>query len=217
MSSFPRKKCGFTLLELLVVVAVIGVVAALLTPALGKAKRRALATQCLNNLRQIGIATVMYTDDNVGRLPDSQHHLASWVGSLQPYAGGRVCYRCPVDGHRTRMYSYAINDLVTPNPYGAETLDYSRLSSIPVPAETVFLAEMDDRFVGSDHYHFAGDPDDGPGYVPAAFAAQVAVTRHLGAANYLFTDGHVELLSWSAVTKKLTQPGSRFVHPGGIP
>jgi len=217
MRSVSRMKCGFTLLELLLVVVVIAVLAGLVAPALGQAKRRALATQCLNNLRQIGIASVMYADDNGGRLPDSQHHSASWVGSLQPYVGGRICYRCPVDGNPTRLYSYAINDLVTPHPYGAETLDYSQLSAIPSPAETVFLAEMDDNFLGSDHYHFAGDPDDGPGYVPAVFATQVAVTRHRGAANYLFTDGHVELLSWPVVTKKLTQPGSRFVHPGGIP
>lgn len=60
---------GFTLMELLVVVVILGVVSALLMPALGRAKESARATVCLGNLRQLGLALQMYADANDRRLP----------------------------------------------------------------------------------------------------------------------------------------------------
>jgi len=64
-----KVRAGFTLVELLVVIAVIAVLAALLLPALSKAKERALGAQCLSNTRQLTFAWMLYADDHRGHLP----------------------------------------------------------------------------------------------------------------------------------------------------
>ena len=71
-----RRPSGFTLVELLAVIAIIGLLAALLFPALAKAKERGRQIACFSNLRQLAIATRVYMDDNNGGL---FHHHEGWV------------------------------------------------------------------------------------------------------------------------------------------
>lgn len=81
----------FTLVELLVVIGIIAILAALLMPALNKAREKAQQTQCVNQLKQISLGMEMYRNDNRDRFP-------YWISNLYPdYINTKKVYQCPSD------------------------------------------------------------------------------------------------------------------------
>ena len=103
----PSSK-GFTVVELLVVVAIMLILSGMLLPVIMQARERALQTVCASNQRQIIAATLLYTQDNDYRFPISTPTNPGWTASVSPYAADASIWHCPA-ALSAKGISYSVN------------------------------------------------------------------------------------------------------------
>ncbi len=225
------RRGGFTLVEVLVVIAILGILIALLLPAIQAARKASRTTKCLNNLHQIGVGMALFTNID-GHFPFTYHAgvTDSWIVTLGPYLENtdqiRLCPEDPLGMQRVvanaagiRGTSYVINEYVayaTEDGYSCLNINYMKSAhTLPV----MFEGANYGRTVEDDHVHTStwyAPSDIAQGTVINTMIAEINPTQHVTCANYLYADGHAETVSYDTFQSWVQADiaaGTNFARP----
>lgn len=207
MKGLPKNQ-GFSLVELLVGVAVIGLLTGIAFPAIQGGMGKARLSQDLSNLRQIGQGILLYAGENQGNLPPTSClGEPSWIGALKPYLGEqyeriRVSSLDPNREARKSAggTSYLLNDEVDSafdragNPKPGLLQNQNRITE--ASRRLLLFPASRTKPAGEDHIHSGsmGRWHSLLGEINPDSSGPVSRQRDSGSSAYLFADGHAEIL-----------------------
>jgi prepilin-type N-terminal cleavage/methylation domain-containing protein/prepilin-type processing-associated H-X9-DG protein len=234
----PRRS-AFTLIELLTVIAIIGILAAIIIPTVGRVRQSAKSAQCLSNLRQMGMGFTLFAADNKGRLPrvglnprpnKPEVVDALWYSAISPYiqksqiVSNHPVYRCPSE--ETQVPADRVNSVIQYSVSRALEKSGSavlangvgaRPEEIPSPTRTFMLVDVkvNDQGTTSNASMIYSQIQTSINGTPEA-SATVAYRHNLGL-NCLFVDGHTARLSFDEFKERLIDPieGRKLWDPFG--
>ncbi len=233
-SAFRFRERAFTLVEMLVVIAIIAVLAAFIIPAITGAIAKGRQSACISNMRQIGAALILYTNENNGDFPETTHTTGAkisraWIYTLKPYLGNidkvRISPADPKGAARLKANasSYILNSYVfvpQVGPFGEMGESFNNIRRIPFPEHTILAFNISDQqspSVMNDHTHSDLWPRNWK-----RLCADIQPDRHRtgsankdntkGSANYLYADGHVGIIEAAEVKRRLER-GVLFAKP----
>jgi prepilin-type N-terminal cleavage/methylation domain-containing protein/prepilin-type processing-associated H-X9-DG protein len=204
-----HKHRGFTLIELLVVIAIIAILAAILFPVFARAREKAKQTTCLSNIKQIGLAQLMYAEDydGYGSTISTMWSNSWWHLPLQPYIKNGQIWTCDGGGQRT---SYSMPDWRC----GGAAYLWSPMSA-KAPSEAGMIYES--PWPGYARPWFARHPKD-PSYSWAGdrFGGDLhpEFAGHNGANNICYMDGHAKSIPLGAWVDNFNRHWSQAYHSG---
>lgn len=220
---FTRRR-AFTLIELLIVIAIISILAAILFPVFAQAREKARSIACLSNMKQLGTAVQMYVTDYDERLYvrysaaganranaalSGSSNPVKWWNLLMPYAKSVNVFSCPSDPAPTPSAD-ANGALTVPRSYlacaSAEGLSLAQLDD---PVETMVLTEKWPTVTDSWIEPFNGDFT--PDHKTPEHSHQAA-NRHQGGMNCAFFDGHAKWYRPDTIAASKDLSGCNLVH-----
>jgi type II secretory pathway pseudopilin PulG len=141
-------RCAFTVIELLVIIAIIAILAAILFPVFAQAREKARQSACASNTRQLAVGVLMYAQDYDETLVPTAIASQSSDGTLRPalihpYLKNDHIRLCPSDSN-SKLNSYGLNELIFADLTDPITGNHTvrTLAEIQSPSSTVMLAEL---------------------------------------------------------------------------